>query len=107
MKLLIVSLLSLLVFTGCTVAAVEVVTTGVGQGYAGEVKVEVTMKGDKITAIEVLESSDTPGLSTQAFEVMIERVIAKNGVDVDIVAGATGSSDGILEAIKDALGKNK
>ncbi len=96
MKLLIVSLLSLLVFTGCTVTIVEVVNAIVGQGYAREVKNEVTMKGDKITTIEVLESSDTPGLSTQVFAVMIKRVIAKNGVDVDIVAGASGSSDGIL-----------
>lgn len=106
MKLFIISLLSVLLFAGCAPVA-EVKYNGVGQGYTGEVKVEVTMQGDKIKAIEVLESSDTPGLSTQAFEVIIERVLTKNSIDVDIVVGASGSSKGILEAIEDALNKAK
>ncbi len=78
--------------------------TGTGQGYAGEVVVEVTMEGDDITAIKVIESQDTPGISDGAFEQIIESVLENQGVPgVDAVSGATGSSDGILEAIADAL----
>jgi uncharacterized protein with FMN-binding domain len=106
MKLFLISVISLFIFAACTPAA-EARYTGVSQGYAGEVKVEVTMQGSKIKAIEVLESSDTPGLSTQAFDVMIERIIAKQGVDVDLVSGATGSSRGLLKAVEEAIGKSK
>jgi len=106
MKLFIISVISLFVFAACTPAA-EVTYTGVGQGYAGEIQAEVTMQGSKIKAIKVLESTDTPGLSTQAFDVMIERIIAKQGVDVDLVSGATGSSRGLLEAVEEAIAKSK
>ncbi len=78
--------------------------TGTGEGYAGEVVVEVTVEGDTITAIEVIESSDTPGLSDGAYDAIIEDVLEKQSVEgVDMVSGATGSSTGIVEAVKDAL----
>ena len=85
-------------------AAMVQTVTGSGQGYAGEVIVEVTLEGDTITAIEVVESGDTPGLSDGAFDAVIEEVIENQSIEgVDVVAGATGSSEGLLEAIADAL----
>ncbi len=80
------------------------VYTGTGQGYAEELTVEVTVADGGIVAIEVVESSDTPGLSDDAFEQMIAAVLDTQTVEgVDVVAGATGSSEGILEAIEEAL----
>ena len=102
MKVLITCLLSVLVLFGCT-QETETKHLGEGEGYAGSIQVEVTKLGTKITSIQVLDSSDTPGLSTQAFEVIIQRVIEKQSTDVDVVAGATKSSRGLLEAIDDAL----
>ena len=78
--------------------------TGSGAGYAGEVVVKVTLDGNTITAIEVVESNDTPGLSDGAFEQIIGGVIENQSIEgVDIVSGATGSSNGILNAINEAL----
>ncbi|MEN1760012.1 FMN-binding protein [Anoxynatronum sibiricum] len=80
------------------------VLTGSGQGYASQITVEVTMDGDTITGIEVVESDDTPGLSDGAFDAVIEAVLANQSAEgVDMVSGATGSSEGILNAIKEAL----
>ncbi|SMP61403.1 FMN-binding protein [Anoxynatronum buryatiense] len=80
------------------------VLTGSGQGYASQITVEVTMDGDTITGIEVVESDDTPGLSDGAFDAVIEAVLANQSAEgVDMVSGATGSSEGVLNAIKEAL----
>jgi uncharacterized protein with FMN-binding domain len=100
-------ILGSLSMTGVTGATgVEALTfTGSSQGYASEITVEVTMDGDTITAIEVVEAGDTPGLSDNAFNTVIEAVLANQTVDgVDVMTGATGSSEGILNAIRDALG---
>ena len=59
-------LISMLVMLS-TVALAEV-KEGTGLGYADDIKVAVTMDGDKITAIEVKENSDTPGISNPAIE---------------------------------------
>lgn len=106
MKILIIAIIALGMFAGCAPAA-EVTYTGEGNGYAGPVVVEVTMQGSKIVKIEVVSSEDTPGLSTQAFEVMIDRIVTKQGVDVDTVSGATASSRGLLQAVEDAIAKSK
>ena len=41
---------------------------------------------------------------SQLIDNMLDRVISAQGVNVDTVSGATHSSEGILEAIADALG---
>ena len=80
------------------------VLTGSGQGYAGQITVEVTVDGSTITGIEVVEANDTPGLSDGAFDAVIEAVLANQSAEgVDLVSGATGSSEGVLNAIREAL----
>jgi uncharacterized protein with FMN-binding domain len=84
----------------------EQTVTGTGEGYAGPVVVEVTVQGDEIQAIEVVEHSDTEGLADGAFDNIIDQVLEDQSTEnVDAVAGATGSSAGIIEAIEDALSK--
>ena len=100
-------ILGTLSFTGTTGATAEAaqILSGSGQGYAGQITVEVIKQGDTVTAINVVNSDDTPGLSDGAFETIIEAVLANQTPDgVDIVSGATGSSEGILTAIRNALG---
>ena len=81
---------------------------GVGKGFGGDVKVKVTMDGDKIAKIEVLEHGDTAGICEKAFDTLPEKIIAANGVEgVDVVGGATFSSQGLIDAVKDALSKGK
>ncbi|MEN1761910.1 FMN-binding protein [Anoxynatronum sibiricum] len=111
--LMMVAVLTMGVLTACggsgateeAPAATPQTVTGTGQGYADDVVVEVTVLDGVIQSIEVVESADTPGLSDGAFDAVIEAVLENQSTDVDAVSGATGSSEGLLEAIKDALSK--
>lgn len=76
---------------------------GVGQGFNGEIKVEVEVDSEKILAINVLEHQETEGVSDAAFEQIPNAVIEGQTLAVDIVTGATGSSNGLIEAITAAL----
>lgn len=78
---------------------------GEGQGFGGPIKVKVTMDGDKIANIEVLSHSESAGISDPAFETLPKAIIEKQSTEVDAATGATLSSNGIMEAVKDALSK--
>ncbi len=80
---------------------------GTGEGYQGDIITEVTVEDGKIKTIEVIESEETKDLAEPAFENLSEMMIATNSADVDVVTGATGSSNGYIEAVKDALESNE
>ena len=75
---------------------------GTGTGYAGEISVAVTIKDKQITAIDILSSSDDAAFFNRAKSV-IDRIIAGQTLEVDVVSGATYSSNGIISAVKNAL----
>lgn len=77
--------------------------TGKAKGFGGELTVAVTMDGDTITAVEILENSETPGIAGEAFEKLPTVIVESNSADVDIVAGATFSSKAIIAAVKNAI----
>ena len=76
---------------------------GEGEGFGGTIKVKVTVDGDKISKIEVLSHGETAGVSDPAFETIPDAIIAAQSTDVDVAAGASFSSKGIIDAVKDAL----
>lgn len=76
---------------------------GVGKGFNGDVKVKVTMDGDKIAKIEVLEHKE----DFVPFPEMIDAMIAGNTTAVDTKAGATIASNALIEAVNDALSQVK
>jgi len=82
-------------------------TTSVG--YGGEFDVETTIEDDKIKDIVVKEHNETPSIGGVALEQMITKMKKENKADVDIVSGATKTSQAIKEAVKSALenAKNK
>ncbi len=81
---------------------------GEGVGYEGGiVKVKVTMDGDKIAKIDVLEHADTPGISDPAYAAIPDAIIKAQSTSVDAIADATVSSNGIMAAVADALSKIK
>ena len=75
---------------------------GAGQGNGGEIKVAVTVEDGKITDIQVVDHSETAGLSDPAFESIPAAVIANQSLAVDTVSGATNTSNGLLAAIEAA-----
>ncbi len=78
---------------------------GTGEGFGGQMQVKVTMDGDKIIAVEVLSNGETAGVSDKAFEEIPKAIVEANSTDVDVASGATFSSNGIIEAVDDALSK--
>ncbi len=80
---------------------------GTSQTERGELKVKVTMDGDKIAKIEVLDSSETPGIRDSAFDAVPKAILEKQSTQVDAVAGATQSSNAIMQAVEDALSQIK
>lgn len=76
---------------------------GTGTGFRGKIKVAVTVKSHKITAVKVLSKSDDAAYFNRASEGIIKSVLDSQSLNVDVVSGATYSSKGILVAIKNAL----
>ena len=80
--------------------------TGFGDGMNGKVKVSVTISQDKITSISVGENSEDEEYLAEAKGV-IDRIIDSQSTDVDVVSGATYSSNGIIGGVNEALSKAK
>ena len=105
-KVLLLSVLSILLLFGCATAKKSGKFEGVGTGKHGEIKVAVTITDAKITNIEVVEQGENKGLSDSVYDELKEAIIAQNSADVDIVSGASATSEGYLEAVKDAIKKS-
>lgn len=98
-------------FTGCgktesagnESSAVSGTFEGVGNSFGGEIKVSVTLADGKITEINVLEHKDTPGVSDPAMTGVPAAIIESQSTEVEVVAGASMSSKGIMEAVQNAL----
>ena len=75
---------------------------GSGTGFAGTVSVSVEIKDKSIVAINILSTQDDEAFFNRAKGV-IDKIIAGQTLDVDVVSGATYSSNGIISAVKNAL----
>ena len=74
-------------------------------GMNGDVKVSVTVDANNITAVEVTEHQETPGISDPAISDIPAAIVEANSVDVDAVSGATITSEAIKSAVATALAK--
>lgn len=77
--------------------------TGVGNGFRPNLKVSVTVKNRKIANIEMLSNEETPRFFDAASQTVPQEIIAAQSTNVDAVSGATRSSNGIMEAVQNAL----
>ena len=88
--------------TGCTASADQ--RTGEAEGYGGTLKVTVTMNGDDITSVKVVEHHETEGVGTRAIDALPAAIAEADSIDVDGVSGATVTSNAIKEAVSQAMG---
>lgn len=79
--------------------------TGSAQGFGGPVKVQVTIKGGKIQKIQILSASGETGSYFSRAKALIPAMVQRQSTNVDAVSGATYSSNGIIGAVRNALGK--
>ena len=76
---------------------------GTGTGNNGPVKVKVVFSETEIVSVEVIEHGESAGISDPAISQVPERIVDAQSWDVDGVSGATMTSNGIRQAVKDAM----
>lgn len=77
--------------------------TGTADGHNGEVKVEVEFSDTEILSVQVVDHSETAGISDVALERIPEEITEGQTLAVDMVSGATVTSTAILAAVEDAV----
>ncbi|NLZ39608.1 MAG: FMN-binding protein [Firmicutes bacterium] len=76
---------------------------GEGEGLKSTITVEVTVEGGKITSVEVVSGNDTEEYFAKAKKEVPQRIVEEQKIDVDAASGATISSEGIKDAVRNAL----
>jgi len=90
-------------------ASSSAVLTGSAQGFAGPVAVELTVENDAITAIKIGDDkfAETPGFGAKAQEEaftsqFIGKTLPVAAADIDAIAGATITTNAVIEAVNAA-----
>jgi len=81
--------------------------TGSGSGFGGTTKMSVTISNGKITSVQTISNDDTSQYYNRAIGKITNSIMSSQSGSVDTVSGATYSSKGIIEAVKNALSQAK
>ncbi len=76
---------------------------GSAQGFAGEVVATVTVGASGVESVELAGAAETPDFGGAALEKLAPAFVESNSSKVDVVAGATISSNAAIEAVQQAL----
>ena len=86
-----------------TAAAASAETyTGKGVGRNADIAVEMAVEDGKIVSVSVTEHSETAGIADPALSSIPAAIVENQSLAIDVVAGATLTSEGILEAAEAA-----
>lgn len=77
--------------------------TGQADGYGGVLRVQVVMEEGAISAVNILEQHETDGIGSRALDILPDEMIRMNTWDVDVVSGATVTSNALREAVRSVL----
>lgn len=88
-----------------------VYTGGVADAFYGNVQVQVAISGGKITGVQFLnyphDRSTSRMINSQAMPLLQSEVITAQSGNVDIVTGATATSEAFLQSVQSALAQAK
>ena len=76
---------------------------GSGIGFGGEIRVEVVIKDGEITEINILAAEEEDDAYFTEAEAVLDDILQAQSADVDTISGATFSSNGIRDAVSEAL----
>lgn len=79
--------------------------TGEAQGFGGTISVEVLIENGELTKVNILSAADEDGAYLTMAQDIIPAIIDAQSAEVDTISGATFSSGGIRDAVKQALEK--
>ncbi len=90
-------------------ATTSTVTGDVTDTQWGPVQVQLTMVSGKITAVSVLQYPNGNGrdaeINSYALPILVQETITAQSAKIDMVSGATVTSDGYLGSLQSALDK--
>ncbi|WP_412763165.1 FMN-binding protein [Pseudonocardia alni] len=73
----------------------------------GPVQVQVSVSGGRITAVDVLQYPDSSGtdrrINSQAIPQLVDETLGAQSSRIDMVSGATYTSDGYVTSLQSAL----
>jgi uncharacterized protein with FMN-binding domain len=73
----------------------------------GPVQVEITVAGGTVTDVSVVDYPDGNGkdqqINARALPVLVQETLDAQSADIDMVSGATVTSDGYVESLQSAL----
>ena len=78
---------------------------GSGTGFGGDIKVKLVIENNKIQSAQIVSAQGETAEYLASAKMILEEVVQKQTEDVDTVSGATLSSNGILEAVRQAMEK--
>jgi uncharacterized protein with FMN-binding domain len=75
----------------------------------GDIEVAVTLEAGKITAVNVPVNDAVDGrseaINSESVPILVREVLAAQGVNIDVVSGATYTSDAFAQSLQAALAK--
>ncbi|RPF47750.1 fumarate reductase flavoprotein subunit [Hydrogenoanaerobacterium saccharovorans] len=93
--------------TAGTASYKDGVYTKTAKGNNGDVTIEVTIKDGSIADVKATEHKETQALFDAVQKSLFPAIIEAQSADVDAVAGATKSSDAVLNCVKEILNEAK
>lgn len=76
---------------------------GSGTGFGGKLKVEVVVQNGKIVSVTLVENEGDDHPYIDNASALLQSIVAAQSTNVDAVSGATYSSAGLIEAVRNAL----
>lgn len=102
--MLLLVIVAMFAFTACSSKEIYNAGTyeGEGQGHGGAIVVSVTVTESKIESVVIDEFNDSE-FAVEPANKLVSNIIKENSAEVDVIAGATATSKGVLDAVKAAL----
>lgn len=72
-------------------------------GWNGPTEVKTTVSDNRIDSIEILKSDEVPYIADEPMKAIIQKVVSEQNLSVDVVTGASRSSEALLRAVGQAV----
>lgn len=75
----------------------------IGKGNNGDILVEVSFDQESILDVKVKDHNETEGIGNKPIDLLPLQIVENQSILIDTIAGATMTSNGILEGVKDCI----
>lgn len=72
-------------------------------GWNGPIEIKTTVSDNRIDSIEILKSDEVPYIADEPMKAIIQKVVSEQNLSVDVVTGASRSSEALLRAVGQAV----